>query len=334
MSDEQLQEIADRLAVQDVVRRYFELVDTKAWDRFDEVVTEDTTARWTPDGMLEGRESVVGATRHMIGERRDRDVSPRRRHVAGHRRRHGGGDRPGPGHAPRARPAGREVLRESRRPAHQPGAHRRGLAHHATTTGTSWSSSGAWRSCSPRRSLPARATRPWHPPARAAARGRTRASRSTASARCDQSIEEDLALWAELGIDHVGLISPKLEAAGWEASQKAVLDADLLVSSMSAYRTDIVESLPFTAAVGCDVLYTVSGSFGTVPWEECGQEVLRGDGPDRGAGQGVRGAAGGRADQSTAQRRELRPLREGRRRPGPDGRHRHRRRLLLGLVRA
>jgi ketosteroid isomerase-like protein len=35
--------------VQDVVRRYFELVDTKAWDRFDEVVTEDTTARWTPE---------------------------------------------------------------------------------------------------------------------------------------------------------------------------------------------------------------------------------------------------------------------------------------------
>lgn len=67
MSDEQLQQIADRLAVQDVVRRYFELVDTKAWDSFDEVVTEDTTARWTPDSVLAGRESVVGATRRMIG---------------------------------------------------------------------------------------------------------------------------------------------------------------------------------------------------------------------------------------------------------------------------
>jgi ketosteroid isomerase-like protein len=67
MSDEQLQQIADRLAVQDVVRRYFELVDTKAWDSFDEVVTEDTTARWTPDSVLAGREAVVGATRRMIG---------------------------------------------------------------------------------------------------------------------------------------------------------------------------------------------------------------------------------------------------------------------------
>jgi sugar phosphate isomerase/epimerase len=83
-----------------------------------------------------------------------------------------------------------------------------------------------------------------------------------------QSLEEDLALWADLGIDHVGLISPKLEAAGWEESQKAVLDANLLVSSMSAYRDAIVDSLPFTAAVGCNALYTVSGSFGTVPWDE------------------------------------------------------------------
>ena len=68
MSADQLsQQIADRLAVRDVVRRYFELVDTKAWDDFDEVVTEDTTARWTADGMMQGREAVVAATRGMIG---------------------------------------------------------------------------------------------------------------------------------------------------------------------------------------------------------------------------------------------------------------------------
>jgi sugar phosphate isomerase/epimerase len=87
----------------------------------------------------------------------------------------------------------------------------------------------------------------------------------------NQSFEQDLALWADLGIDNVGLISPKLEAAGWEAGRQAVFDAKLLVSSMSAYRDGISESLPFTAAVGCDVLYTVSGSFGTVPWEEAAE---------------------------------------------------------------
>jgi hypothetical protein len=67
MGVDELTQITDRLAVQDVVRRYFELVDTKAWDRFDEVVTEDTTARWTADSILQGREGVVGATRGMIG---------------------------------------------------------------------------------------------------------------------------------------------------------------------------------------------------------------------------------------------------------------------------
>jgi sugar phosphate isomerase/epimerase len=87
----------------------------------------------------------------------------------------------------------------------------------------------------------------------------------------NQSLQEDLTLWSDLGIDNVGLISPKLEAAGWDASQKAVLDARLQVSSMSAYRDGISESLPFTAAVGCDVLYTVSGSFGPIPWEDAAE---------------------------------------------------------------
>jgi sugar phosphate isomerase/epimerase len=90
-----------------------------------------------------------------------------------------------------------------------------------------------------------------------------------------QSLQEDLALWSDLGIDNVGLISPKLEAAGWDASRKAVLDAKLLVSSMSAYRDDIRESLPFTAAAGCDVLYTVSGSFGPVLWEEAAERFCK-----------------------------------------------------------
>lgn len=61
------EQIADRLAVEDVVRRYFELVDTKEWDRFDEVLTDDTTARWTPESMVEGRSALVAATRHMVG---------------------------------------------------------------------------------------------------------------------------------------------------------------------------------------------------------------------------------------------------------------------------
>jgi len=58
--------LADRNAVADVVLRYFELVDTKDWDRMPEVFTEDTTAQWTSTVML-GIDNVVGASRNMIG---------------------------------------------------------------------------------------------------------------------------------------------------------------------------------------------------------------------------------------------------------------------------
>jgi sugar phosphate isomerase/epimerase len=87
----------------------------------------------------------------------------------------------------------------------------------------------------------------------------------------NQSFEEDLALWAELGIDHVGLISPKLEAFGWEAAREAVLERGLRVSSMSCYWDGIEESLAFTAAVGSDVLYMVPGSGGSLLWEEAAE---------------------------------------------------------------
>jgi sugar phosphate isomerase/epimerase len=84
-----------------------------------------------------------------------------------------------------------------------------------------------------------------------------------------QTVEADIALWAELGLHEVGLIAPKLEASGWGAGEREVLEAKLSVSSMSAFREEIVQPLlPFLAAVGCDVLYTVSGSFGDVPWEK------------------------------------------------------------------
>lgn len=67
MPTEEHTALADRLAVTDVVIRYFELVDLKGWDRFDEVLTDDTTAQWTPDAVVQGRDKLVDATRHMIG---------------------------------------------------------------------------------------------------------------------------------------------------------------------------------------------------------------------------------------------------------------------------
>jgi SnoaL-like domain len=65
--DANVQTLVDRMAITDVMIRYFELVDAKGWDRMDEVFTEDTTARWTPDSVMEGRANIVDAMRHMSG---------------------------------------------------------------------------------------------------------------------------------------------------------------------------------------------------------------------------------------------------------------------------
>lgn len=66
-ADDLTQMLADRLAITDVVLRYFELVDAKGWEQMREVFTEDTTARWTPEVLVEGRDKIVAATQHMIG---------------------------------------------------------------------------------------------------------------------------------------------------------------------------------------------------------------------------------------------------------------------------
>lgn len=83
-----------------------------------------------------------------------------------------------------------------------------------------------------------------------------------------QSLHEDVALWTDLGIDHVGLISPKFDAVGHDVGRQAVLDAGLRVSSMSCYREGIADALALAAGVGTDVLYVPPGRAGSVPWEE------------------------------------------------------------------
>ena len=65
--DQDTQMIADQLAVADCLVRFFELVDAKGWEQMQECLTEDTTARWTPDSVIQGRAGVVGAMQRMIG---------------------------------------------------------------------------------------------------------------------------------------------------------------------------------------------------------------------------------------------------------------------------
>lgn len=83
-----------------------------------------------------------------------------------------------------------------------------------------------------------------------------------------QSLAEDLALWGDLGIQRMGIISPKLDAPGWDASQKTLRDAGVLVSSVSCQSNQVARCLEFAAGVGANVLYAVSGSAGPIAWEE------------------------------------------------------------------
>ena len=85
-----------------------------------------------------------------------------------------------------------------------------------------------------------------------------------------QSFDEDLALWADLGIQHVGVITPKL-GADWDADRQAIVDAGLVVVSVSSYLEELPKALEFTAAVGANVLYTVSGTAGSLTWEEAAE---------------------------------------------------------------
>jgi sugar phosphate isomerase/epimerase len=50
-----------------------------------------------------------------------------------------------------------------------------------------------------------------------------------------------------------------------------VLDAGLSVSSMSCYREGIEPTLEFAGAIGTPVLYIITGSAGSTPWEEAAQ---------------------------------------------------------------
>ena len=86
-----------------------------------------------------------------------------------------------------------------------------------------------------------------------------------------QTLEQDLEFWSDLEVDHVGLITPKFDLAGWDAGKQAVLDAGLRVSSVSCYKEGIDGSAELTSALGCDVLYFPPGRARSGLWEEAAE---------------------------------------------------------------
>ena len=94
-----------------------------------------------------------------------------------------------------------------------------------------------------------------------------------------QTLPDDIAIWRELGVDNVGLISPKVEAVGWDATRDLVMDAGLRVSNVSTENHVITESLRLAAATGAGVVYACSGRAGPVTWEETAENFCKGIAP-------------------------------------------------------
>ena len=82
-----------------------------------------------------------------------------------------------------------------------------------------------------------------------------------------QSLPDDIAMWRDLGIEHVGLISPKIEAVGWDTARALVTDAGLRVSNLSIEQHVVMESLELAATLGAGTVYLCSGGIAGRTWE-------------------------------------------------------------------
>ena len=81
-----------------------------------------------------------------------------------------------------------------------------------------------------------------------------------------QSLTDDLAMWRQLGVGHVGLISPKAEASGWEGTRDLVRRAGVRVSNIAAEEHVLAESIELAAALGAGCAYICSGGAGAAAW--------------------------------------------------------------------
>ncbi len=85
-----------------------------------------------------------------------------------------------------------------------------------------------------------------------------------------QPLEADVAMWKELGVEQVGLITPKIERVGWK--EAAGLLNGLRVSNVAAELHVLDESIELAAEVGAEVVYITSGTIGARTWEQATSE--------------------------------------------------------------
>jgi sugar phosphate isomerase/epimerase len=100
-----------------------------------------------------------------------------------------------------------------------------------------------------------------------------------------QPLAADIAMWRELGVEHVALILPKIDEIGWDSAREMVVGAGLRVSTIfgptyrpldadrslgwwDADQRRTVETVEFAASVGAASVYVCSGAAPTLTWDE------------------------------------------------------------------
>lgn len=100
-----------------------------------------------------------------------------------------------------------------------------------------------------------------------------------------QPLAADIAMWRDLGVEHVALILPKIDEIGWNSAREMVTSARLRVStifgptyrpldadrSMGWWDADqqrTVETMEFAASVGAASVYVCTGAARSLTWDE------------------------------------------------------------------
>jgi sugar phosphate isomerase/epimerase len=100
-----------------------------------------------------------------------------------------------------------------------------------------------------------------------------------------QPLAADIALWCDLGVEHVALILPKIEEVGWDTARDMVTTAGLRVSTIfgptyrpldadrslgwwDADQQGTVDTVEFAASIGAASVYVCSGATPTLTWDD------------------------------------------------------------------
>jgi sugar phosphate isomerase/epimerase len=109
-----------------------------------------------------------------------------------------------------------------------------------------------------------------------------------------QDFDQDLELWADLGVETVGLFLPKLQQVGLDTAVSRVRDAGLAVSSVAcvgfaltaadtwpARRNELEAAAEAAAALDAACLFVTAGVPGPLGWDECVAALAEAVGPVR-----------------------------------------------------